>query len=335
MIFVDKEKQMEISITPNVKTQLLQRRKKLEEAIYDFGRRQNLLDLLNEVDDALERIEKGSYGLCEVCHDPIEEERLIIDPLVRFCLDHLNAEEQRFLEQDLTLASKMQLSLLPKKNFQIDGWDISYIYEPAGPVSGDYCDIIRLKNKPDNFYFILGDVSGKGIAASLLMTQIHAMVHSLLTFNLPVNDLMGRINRLLTESALPSFYATLVIGYAGDDGNIDICNAGHCPPLLISNGNTTEIKASGIPIGLFCSTKYEYQKIKVKSREVLFLYTDGLYEAVKDEVEYGLDRVTYVASESYNMSSDSIINRFVKDLDDFTNGSKRPDDLTLMALKRK
>lgn len=326
---------MEITITPGVKNQLLQRRKKLQEAIDEFGRRQNLLDLLNEVDDALEKIDKGSYGLCEVCHDPIEEERLFNDPLVRFCLDHLNTEEQRFLEQDLTLASKMQVSLLPKKNIEIDGWDISYIYQPAGPVSGDYCDIIRLKNKPKNFYFILGDVSGKGIAASMLMTQIHAMVHSLLSFSLPVNDLMERINRLIAETALPSLYATLVIGYAHEDGIIDICNAGHCPPLHISNDATTEIKANGIPIGLFCSTKYEADKITIKPGELLFLYTDGLYEAVKDEIEYGLDRVAYVASESYNLSAESIINRYLKDLQDFTNGSKRHDDLTLMALRRK
>lgn len=326
---------MEITILPNVRNQLIQRKRKLEEAISDFGQRKNLLDLLHEVDDALDRIERGTYGLCEVCHDPVEEERLITDPLVRFCLDHLNSEEQKFLEQDLVLASKMQLSLLPKKHIQIDGWDISYIYQPAGPVSGDYCDLIRLRNKPENFYFILGDVSGKGIAASMLMTQIHAMVHSLLAFNLPVNDLMERINRLLTESALPSYFATLVIGYAGNDGNIEICNAGHCPPLLISDGNITEIKATGIPIGLFCSTKYEYQKIKVRSNEMLFLYTDGLYETVREEVEYGMDRVAYVASENYNLSSESIINRFLQDLDEFSNGSKRGDDLTLMALKRR
>jgi len=326
---------MEILISSGVKNQLHQRKRKLQEAISDFGKRQNLTDLLKEVDDALERIDKGTFGLCEVCHDPIEEERLITDPLVRFCLDHLNAEEQRFLEQDLSLASKMQLSLLPKKHLQIDGWDISYIYEPAGPVSGDYCDLVRLKDKPENFYFILGDVSGKGIAASMLMTQIHAMVHSLLSFNLHVNDLMERINRLLAESALPSYYATLVIGYAGDEGNIEICNAGHCPPLLIRDGEITEIKATGIPIGLFCGTKYEYQTIKVKSNELLFLYTDGLYEAVKDDVEYGLDRVAYVASESYNLSADSVISRYLKDLEDYTNGSKRLDDLTLMALKRK
>ena len=87
--------------------------------------------MLREVDAALERIESGTYGICEVCHDTVEADRLIANPLERFCLDHLNANERQALEDDLNLASEIQRGLLPHHNLRVDGWHFEYGYEPA------------------------------------------------------------------------------------------------------------------------------------------------------------------------------------------------------------
>ena len=87
-------------------------------------------------------MDEGTYGICDVCHGSVEKDRLIADPLVRLCLDHLTSEEQRALERDLELAAQVQRGLLPKSDVRYRDWRVHYLYRPAGIVSGDYCDLI-------------------------------------------------------------------------------------------------------------------------------------------------------------------------------------------------
>ena len=124
-----------------VRSQLLDRRQKLETALVKFSESGGLRQLLQEVDAALDRLGAGAYGLCEVCHDPVETERLIADPLARFCLDHLSPHEQRMLERDLEMAARIQAELLPQPDSAFGPWHVARHYEAAGPVSGDYCDL--------------------------------------------------------------------------------------------------------------------------------------------------------------------------------------------------
>ena len=129
---------MVAAIEPLLREQLIDRRQKLEAVAHGFHRPPELAQLLQEVDAALDRMDRGVYGLCEVCHDPVETERLLADPLQRFCLGDLTVSQQRALEQDLELAAQIQVGLLPQRNQKIDGWEVAYHYQPAGPVSGDY-----------------------------------------------------------------------------------------------------------------------------------------------------------------------------------------------------
>ena len=114
---------------------LIERRRNLESAISKFEETDQLVRLLTEVDSALERINEGRYGMCTACHEPIEQDRLLNDPLIQTCLDHLTSDEQRALEEDLNLASRIQYRLLPKRELSVNGWEVAYLYEPAGTVS--------------------------------------------------------------------------------------------------------------------------------------------------------------------------------------------------------
>src|SRR5438445_11700963 len=114
--------------------QLVDRRERLGHALSHATNNRNLARLLQEVDAALERMDAGTYGICESCHETIESERLLLNPLVRNCIDHLSAEETRSLERVLDLAYQIQRALLPRTDVGIDGWDIAYHYEAAGPV---------------------------------------------------------------------------------------------------------------------------------------------------------------------------------------------------------
>lgn len=96
-----------------------------------------LVELLQEVDSAIRRMDEGRYGICDECQDTVEKERLLSDPLVRMCLDCLSVDEQRALERDLELAAQVQRGLLPQTDAQFGDWRIHYRYKPAGIVSGD------------------------------------------------------------------------------------------------------------------------------------------------------------------------------------------------------
>jgi sigma-B regulation protein RsbU (phosphoserine phosphatase) len=145
---------------------------------------------------------------------------------------------------------KIQRNLLPQNNLNINGWEFCCHYNPAGTVSGDFCDFIKLDDH--SVLFVLGDVSGKGISASLMMPHLHALIRSLLSFKILVNEIVTRVNRLFCESTLSTHYATMVFGKANSKGNIELCIAGHNPPLLIKDGSVNPLNATGIPVGLFC-----------------------------------------------------------------------------------
>jgi len=314
---------------------LLDRRQRLQNAISEFKETTHLVHLLEEVDSALERMDKGSYGLCEVCHEPIEEERLMADPLMRNCLDHLTSDQQRALEQDLDLASRIQTQLLPNKNLSFGGWVGYYHYEPAGPVSGDYCDLVSSDTERGDIFFLLGDVSGKGVAASILMAHLHAMFRSLIAVGLSASQLVERANRIFCESTISADYATLVCGRAGKSGEVDVCNAGHCPPLLVRGGEITSLEATGLPVGIFHTGEYSAQKVQLAPGDTLMLYTDGLTE-VQDRAnaEYGVERLTRLIKGHHDLPPQALTQVCLEDLRTFLSEAPKTDDLTVMVIRR-
>jgi sigma-B regulation protein RsbU (phosphoserine phosphatase) len=315
-----------------IRAQLLDRRRRLEEAVSGAGHEAHLAGLLQEVDSALERMNTGTYGLCKVCHGVMSGGRLLADPLASVCIDCLDEAQRAALEEDLQLASRTQQALLPNRETQIDRWHISYYYEPAGLVSGDYCDIVQCP--AGGLLFIVGDVSGKGVAASMLMTQLHATFRSLNAFGLPVNELVGRANRQLCESTLSTHYSTLVCGRVDPSGEIEICNAGHCPPLIIRAAEPISVGATGLPMGLFRAGDYGVTRTRLQQGDSIVLYTDGLSEARRGEQEYGEERIARLVSEHHQARPGQLIDLLLRDVTEFLSGAPRTDDLTIMVIQR-
>jgi sigma-B regulation protein RsbU (phosphoserine phosphatase) len=314
--------------------QLVERRERLKDALSRSSNTERLVHLLQEVDGALERMDHGSYGLCESCHEPIEHDRLLVNPLIRYCLDHLSDAEQRALERDLDLAARIQGGLLPPKDLQVDGWQVAYHYEPAGPVSGDYCDLIHDKTS-GGFYFMIGDVTGKGVAASILMAHLHAIFRSLVTSTHHVHELVERANRIFCEGTLSTHFATLVCGKATSDGNVEICNAGHCLPLLSARGAVTTAPPTGLPLGLFRDEQYTATRFALRPGDNLFLYTDGITEARNGvSAFYGEERLTTVFGTHADHAPKNLIPALLHDLTSFRSGTSLMDDVSMMAIRR-
>ncbi|HVF47773.1 MAG TPA: SpoIIE family protein phosphatase [Pyrinomonadaceae bacterium] len=310
--------------------QLLDRRMRLREAQSYVGPQEDFSRLLGEVDAALLKFENGSYGVCVGCQDTVEPERLIQDPLMTVCLGCLTHKQRAFLESDLQLAADIQRGLLPRSGIACEKWHVDYAYEPAGIVSGDYVDIIE---RGDEFYFILGDVSGKGMAASLLMSNLHAIFHSLAPMDLPLAELMTRANRLLTESSLANQFATLVAGRANRSGEIEISNAGHLPPILIKNGVKGELNHAGLPLGLFCDSEFTVNQVRLDLGDSLLLFSDGVTETNNpDGEEFGVQRLFDTINGHSVGRSPNLVARCLAQIERFRDSAERHDDLTMLVL---
>jgi sigma-B regulation protein RsbU (phosphoserine phosphatase) len=312
-------------------TELQRRRGSLQTATVANVADRSLRKLLDSVDEALARLNAGTFGICEVCHEPVEADRLICNPLVRFCLDHLSTDEQRALEHDLTLAAGIQRGLLPCAEWSSGNWRARYHYEPAGQVSGDYFDLIEAH---DSFLFLLGDVSGKGVAASMLMSHLHATFRTLAGQGLPLPQLVGNANRLFCESTTAGQYATLVVGRAWHDGRVEYASAGHLPLLHVSRNGISSRKATGVPLGMFCGTEFPVCRLQLEPGDSLFLYTDGLTEVFDGHGdEYGLARVEALVHKHATKTPESMLAECLNEIREFTGGAKRADDLTLLVMR--
>jgi phosphoserine phosphatase RsbU/P len=293
------------------------------------------IELLGEVDSAVQRMDAGTYGICEVCHDTVERDRLIADPLVRLCLDHLSNDEQRALERDLELASQVQRGLLPQSDAEFRDWRIHYQYKPAGMVSGDYFDLISPVKEDGRLIFLLGDVSGKGVAASLLMTHLHAMFRTLASMQMELDKLMEMANRLFSGSTSAGQYATLVCGRAGRSGEIEIASAGHAPALVISPSGVKEIGSTGLPLGLFATSRYTVCRIRLEPRDSLLLFTDGISEANDASGrEYGVGGLSLAIGERHGWAPKELVAACLGDVERHSAGVRQADDQTLVAIQR-
>ncbi len=208
-----------------------------------------------------------------------------------------------------------------------------YYYRPAGVVSGDYCDLID--GEDQSLHFVLGDVSGKGVAASMLMAHLHAMFRTLVSVNLPLERMVERASRVFCESTLPTQYATLIYGRAGTNGQVELCNAGHLPALVAHNGAVSSLAATGLPVGVFCSETFTVDRVLLEKGDTLLLYTDGVSESVDNNGnEYGVERLANLLRENKKLSPETLIKLCVDELSAFSSHRSPIDDLTLMAIQR-
>jgi len=321
----------ETAYVNSVREQLLAGRTRLSEVV-GANESERILRLLEEVDSALERIDQGNFGVCEVCLGTVEDERLRENPLARVCLECLTPKQQRALEYDLELAAQIQQGLLPPSDVAFPGWDISYHYQPAGVVGGDYCDLIPGNDGELNF--VMADVSGKGVAAAMLSSNLRAIFRSLIPVGLSAAELMTRANRLFRQSALPTQYATLVLGKSTTAGELEIVNAGHLPVLLASSSGTRLFESTSQPLGMFEDQVFTPAKSRMHVGETLVLYTDGISEAENDGGdEYGIARLQALIEVHCGGCPTKLVDACRQHLDAFRGSRERFDDETLLAIQ--
>ena len=243
--------------------------------------------------------------------------------------------ERERLEREPQVASEIQQRFLPSKAPQVAGYELQGISFPCYEIGGDYYDFIEREG--GNLIVALGDVSGKGTAAALLMSSLHAAVHAQADANDSIVKTIGAVNRYLVESIPPNRFVTLF--YAELDpknGALAFLNAGHNPPLIVHAGGTMEQLASGgLPLGILADADFREGRTKLYPGDVLVIYSDGVSEAVNPSgEEFGATRLYEVVARNLDTSASGIRDRIESALTKFCQGTPAADDITLVIVKR-
>ncbi len=249
----------------------------------------------------------------------------------------LYEEEQNLfrLQEEMRLAYDIQVNLLPKSFPSVEGYEIAGKSIPSKDVGGDYFDFIKIND--DSFAFCLGDISGKGIPAALLMSNLQATLRGQTLMNIPVKDCVTFTNNLLFNNTDINKYATLFHAVLNNaEHKITFCNAGHNEPILIDNdGHVTRLKEGGMIVGIMPDAPYEEATIDFPSSSIIVVYSDGMTEAMnKEEEEFGEERLTALIGKNKDLPAALLINLIMNTVNGFAGTEEQMDDMTLVVIKR-
>ncbi|HEV3458409.1 MAG TPA: SpoIIE family protein phosphatase [Thermoanaerobaculia bacterium] len=248
------------------------------------------------------------------------------------------AAERRLLAEELALARRIQLALLPHTLPELPGWELHGGNTPSRGVSGDYFAVVaRDGGEARECVLMVADVSGKGMAASLLTASLEAFAAGPIEDGLPPEAICAKLSRLLYRRTPPEKYATaFVAALAVGSGALRYANAGHNPPLLVrAGGAVEELGATGVPIALLPDARYEAGEARLEPGDVLVLYTDGIVEA-NDPAgeEYGTERLAGLCRRHRQATCGEIAAALDADLEAFVRGVPFADDRTLVMARR-
>ena len=243
--------------------------------------------------------------------------------------------QQERLERELQLAMEIQQRFQPTAPPQVAGYELQGISFPCYEIGGDYYDFIPRED--GRLVIALGDVSGKGTAAALLMSSLHAAIHAQTGSHDTLVETISAVNRYLADNIPSNRFVTLFYAELDpDSGAFSFLNAGHNPPLIVHAAGTVEQLASGgLPLGIKADAEYREGRTTLQPGDVLVIYSDGVTEAASPSgEEFGPTRLYEVVSRNVEASAAGIRDRIESALTKFSQGTQAADDITLVIVKR-
>ncbi len=269
-------------------------------------------------------------------------------------------QEKQRLENELSIAQEVQAQLFPKGVFDIQSLELYGYCAPARSVSGDYYDFVPLG--PDNLALAVGDISGKGISAALLMATIHSAVRAYSLERVPMmasagvghggsfvleksNDagfdevspslLCTMLNRQVIRSTPIEKYATLFLGvYDGKSHKLTYCNGGHLPPIILgADGSMKRLDIGGSVVGLIDNITFTEAEVSLHPGDIFVAYSDGITEPENDFGEFGEERLLQLVKENQNLPLQRIAEVVVSAVKDWIGAEEQPDDITIVLAR--
>jgi serine phosphatase RsbU (regulator of sigma subunit)/anti-sigma regulatory factor (Ser/Thr protein kinase) len=243
------------------------------------------------------------------------------------------ARTRERIEQELRIARIIQQTLLPQELPQLDGWQLGAYYQPARAVGGDFYDFLRFDD--GRLGLVIGDVTDKGVPAALVMATTRSMLRTAAQHGDSPGEVLERANNLLCPDIPPKMFVTCL--YAILDpatGRLEYANAGHDLPYVSHNGDSTELRATGMPLGLMPDMHYEEKEMHMAAGDTLLLYSDGLVEAHNPKRDmFSFPRLMALVGQYGNTGA--LIEYLLNELRSFTgSGWEQEDDVTLVTLQR-
>jgi serine phosphatase RsbU (regulator of sigma subunit) len=239
------------------------------------------------------------------------------------------------VQQELSLAAKIQKDFLPKENPHLEKTEIAGSNYPCYQVGGDYYDFIKIDE--NRIGVVIADVSGKGVGASLLMASLRAALHSEVHPNYDLNKMVVKLNNFVHSSTeINSFITFFYCDLDQKSGELSCINSGHNPPLLIDKKKKIRrLESSGLCLGMFPDAQYKTEKVKLNPGDTLVLYTDGITESRNAKNEEFMEKgVIEVCQKLLNKPPLEIMDRLYEKVQTFTAGQEQMDDMTIVIIQR-
>jgi len=274
------------------------------------------------------------FGLLNETNGYIILSFIIINLLLAFEL-----ADKLLMKNEFEVAQKIQESLAPKNSPLINNFDISFHYEPAREVGGDYLDFISIPEKEKTFIFI-GDISGKGIAAALYVVRVQAIIHQLVENFASLIEIIINLRKYFSRNLRKEFFLTLAAAEIRNDKSVSICRAGHNAALHYKKRimDIDVIKPGGIAIGfndaaVFEKSLEEYE-IKLETGDILFFYTDGISETMNDsKILFGEERIKEIIKRNADRTAPEIKEQILYQINIFKGNAPIADDMAFILMK--
>jgi sigma-B regulation protein RsbU (phosphoserine phosphatase) len=259
---------------------------------------------------------------------------------------HLEEIQRQRIEEELDVARKIQLSMLPSNTPELPGWQFAADFEAARQVGGDFYDLFLLPGEPGRWGVVIADVSDKGVPAALYMALSRTTVRNIALRGRNPGEVLSFANRFLQEDSRADMLLTAFYGELDTrNGQLTYANAGHNPPLWWRangdrvTGQFSELGTNCPLLGVFPELDVPVETIELALGDILILYTDGITEAINDELEeFGRPRLELVVEKTFreqpNASADLIRTAIVEAVDEFVGNMIQYDDMTLLVIKR-
>ncbi len=292
-------------------------------------------DHLQVIDQSLEKIQEGTLGICEICHEAVDDELLTMDYTATVCLGHYSEAELRQLESELEMSQVVQRALLPQQAPTIPGVNVAAFSRPAQIVSGDYFDFVPFRDGGHGF--VMADVSGHGVSAGMLMTSLQTAFHTLIPAADSPLDVLERINHLYMHNINFTTFVTIFFGKLDPvTRTFTYANAGHNSAYLLRGAGKEEIllHPTGPAIGLMEGFLVTTEQVQLRPGDTLVLYTDGVTEATnRDGIQLGIDRLADIIRANADLSAEQLVQTIWRAVNAFTDDVQPVDDTTIVVCK--
>jgi hypothetical protein len=247
----------------------------------------------------------------------------------------LELKDKLLARSELEVGRTVQRALLPETNPTLAGWDLLLYTRPANEVGGDLVDYHALSD--GTLALVLGDVSGKGLGAALLMAKLQATLWAVAGGFSSLAELGARMNAIMCRDGLPGRFATLVyLEVPPEGGTVRVLNAGHMPPVVIGGERPKDLKPVAPPLGIVPDAAYAEQRLDVRPGQMVVVYSDGLTEAVSESGEfYGDGRLRRLLPRIQSLSTQAACEVILSEVKSFIGEARYSDDLSLVLLRRK